>query len=97
MHTRADRNTQPSLSYLRLDTWQLAHRTWWRYLIVDEGHVLKNDETQISQALKKYHYTHCLLLTGTPLQVLAHACTYAHTHVVWRRRTRACIDRHNVT
>ena len=22
---------------------QLASRSWWRYLIIDEGHVIKND------------------------------------------------------
>ena len=26
----------------------LAYRTWWRYLVVDEGHILKNDMSQVS-------------------------------------------------
>jgi len=47
---------------------QLAARSWWRYLVVDEGHVLKNDESQISQAVRRFHFAHALLLTGTPLQ-----------------------------
>jgi len=46
----------------------LAYRTWWRYLVVDEGHILKNDMSQVSQALRKFHFAHALLLTGTPLQ-----------------------------
>ena len=25
----------------------LAYRTWWRYLVVDEGHILKNDQSQV--------------------------------------------------
>ncbi|MDC0526041.1 SNF2-related protein [bacterium] len=32
------------------------------------GHVIKNDASQVSQALRKFHCAHCLLLTGTPLQ-----------------------------
>ena len=47
---------------------QLAARSWWRYLIIDEGHVIKNDGSQISQAVRRFHFTHALLLTGTPLQ-----------------------------
>ena len=47
---------------------QLASRSWWRYLIIDEGHVIKNDASQISQAVRKFHFAHALLLTGTPLQ-----------------------------
>jgi len=49
-------------------TGMLAYRTWWRYLVVDEGHILKNDMSQVSQALRKFHFAHALLLTGTPLQ-----------------------------
>ena len=47
---------------------QLAARSWWRYLVVDEGHVLKNDGSLISQAVRRFHFAHALLLTGTPLQ-----------------------------
>ena len=47
---------------------QLAHRSWWRYLVIDEGHVIKNDASQISQAVRRFHFQHALLLTGTPLQ-----------------------------
>jgi hypothetical protein len=47
---------------------KLAHRSWWNYLVIDEGHVVKNDQSQVSQALRKFHCAHCLLLTGTPLQ-----------------------------
>ena len=46
----------------------LANRSWWRYLVVDEGHVLKNPESQNSIALNRFHFAHALLLTGTPLQ-----------------------------
>ena len=33
-----------------------------------QGHVIKNDESQISQAVRRFHFAHALLLTGTPLQ-----------------------------
>lgn len=47
---------------------KLAHRSWWNYLVIDEGHVVKNDASQVSQALRKFHCARCVLLTGTPLQ-----------------------------
>jgi len=41
---------------------------FWRYLVIDEGHRLKNEATLLSQALSHIPRTACLLLTGTPLQ-----------------------------
>eukprot|EP00898_Chlorokybus_atmophyticus_P006002 jgi/Chlat1/6402/Chrsp45S06022 len=41
----------------------------WRYLIIDEGHRLKNSGCRLSRDLSKYYTSqHRLLLTGTPLQ-----------------------------
>lgn len=40
----------------------------WEYLIVDEAHKLKNEESQISQRLRQLDSRYRLLLTGTPLQ-----------------------------
>ncbi|KAL3831416.1 hypothetical protein ACJMK2_023167 [Sinanodonta woodiana] len=40
----------------------------WRYLIVDEGHRLKNTNCRLIRELRMYRNTHRLLLTGTPLQ-----------------------------
>jgi SWI/SNF-related matrix-associated actin-dependent regulator of chromatin subfamily A member 5 len=40
----------------------------WEYLIVDEAHKLKNEESQISQRLRQFDSRYRLLLTGTPLQ-----------------------------
>ena len=40
----------------------------WRYIIVDEGHRLKNLNCRLLRELKTYHSANRLLLTGTPLQ-----------------------------
>ena len=43
-------------------------RIRFRYLVIDEGHVIKNEMTLISKTLRKLQYSSALLLTGTPLQ-----------------------------
>jgi SWI/SNF-related matrix-associated actin-dependent regulator of chromatin subfamily A member 5 len=40
----------------------------WRYLIIDEAHRLKNEESQFSHTVRLLNTEHRLLLTGTPLQ-----------------------------
>merc|ERR1719312_1790913 len=40
----------------------------WRYIVVDEGHRLKNMNCRLIKELKQYHSANRLLLTGTPLQ-----------------------------
>jgi SNF2 family DNA or RNA helicase len=40
----------------------------WDYLILDEGHKIKNPDIQLSQALSSVPSRHRLLLTGTPVQ-----------------------------
>ncbi|XP_053986505.1 lymphocyte-specific helicase-like isoform X1 [Hylaeus volcanicus] len=40
----------------------------WRYIIVDEGHRIKNHECQLVALLKQCKSMNRLLLTGTPLQ-----------------------------
>ena len=41
----------------------------WNYIIVDEGHRMKNSESKFTLILSNnYHSKHRLLLTGTPLQ-----------------------------
>lgn len=40
----------------------------WRVLIVDEGHRLKNEKSQLSECLRRVPAFYRLLLTGTPTQ-----------------------------
>ncbi|KAL2348508.1 hypothetical protein Fmac_002508 [Flemingia macrophylla] len=40
----------------------------WKYLVVDEGHRLKNAQCKLVKALKHINVENKLLLTGTPLQ-----------------------------
>ena len=40
----------------------------WRYIVVDEGHRLKNMNCRLIRELKQYNSANRLLLTGTPLQ-----------------------------
>lgn len=41
----------------------------WKYMIIDEGHRLKNHNCKLTLMLNGYfHAQHRLLLTGTPLQ-----------------------------
>ncbi|XP_006880422.1 PREDICTED: lymphoid-specific helicase isoform X1 [Elephantulus edwardii] len=41
---------------------------YWKYLIVDEGHRIKNMKCRLIRELKRFNAENKLLLTGTPLQ-----------------------------
>ncbi|KAM2542212.1 hypothetical protein TB2_021671 [Malus domestica] len=47
---------------------QFLKKINWYYLIVDEGHRLKNHECALAQTLAGYDMQRRLLLTGTPIQ-----------------------------
>ena len=50
-------------------TWRLcAQKVYWRTMILDEGHKVKNEETAAHSVLSRVHRQHTLLLTGTPVQ-----------------------------
>lgn len=40
----------------------------WHYLILDEGHKIRNPETQVSKLIKKIQTPHKILVTGSPMQ-----------------------------
>ncbi|KAH9255375.1 hypothetical protein BASA81_006494 [Batrachochytrium salamandrivorans] len=46
----------------------LTSKIWWRCVVIDEGHKIKNDETGLSQTVRSMNCQFRLLLTGTPLQ-----------------------------
>ena len=43
-------------------------RVAFRYLVIDEGHLIKNESTMVARTLRKLKFGSALLLTGTPLQ-----------------------------
>ncbi|KAK9837753.1 hypothetical protein WJX74_004265 [Apatococcus lobatus] len=46
----------------------LSRNITWRYLVLDEGHKIKNEMTNIAAAMRHIGHQHILLLTGTPMQ-----------------------------
>lgn len=40
----------------------------WNYVVLDEGHIIKNGKTRTSMAIKKLVANHRLILSGTPIQ-----------------------------
>jgi len=40
----------------------------WRYLVIDEAHRIKNENSLLSKIVRLYSSQHRLLITGTPLQ-----------------------------
>ena len=43
-------------------------RTHFNYIVLDEGHIIKNDKAEVSKRVRILHSESKLLLTGTPLQ-----------------------------
>ena len=56
-----------SYDVCRNDTEVLEKHTW-NYVVLDEGHLIKNPKAKISQAVKRLASNHRLILTGTPIQ-----------------------------
>ncbi|POM75915.1 Chromatin-remodeling complex ATPase chain [Phytophthora palmivora] len=40
----------------------------WRYLLIDEAHRVKNENSKLSRVVREFKVEHRLLITGTPLQ-----------------------------
>jgi ATP-dependent helicase STH1/SNF2 len=56
-----------SYEYVMLDKSDLS-KLEWAYIIIDEGHRIKNKNSKLSNTLRQYMSRHRVLLTGTPLQ-----------------------------
>ena len=52
----------------------------WGYIVVDEGHRLKNFNSKLVQEIKKYPSAGRMILTGTPLHVSAFYIWAFHIH-----------------
>ncbi|GLC46024.1 hypothetical protein PLESTB_001026800 [Pleodorina starrii] len=46
----------------------LKHHLVWRYLVLDEGHKVKNEKTKVSHGMAHIARQQVLMLTGTPVQ-----------------------------
>ena len=55
------------------DRVHLAHYNWG-YIVVDEGHRLKNLDCKLMKEIKKYKSAGRMILTGTPLHVSFYYC-----------------------
>ncbi|CEG46649.1 imitation switch isoform alias nucleosome remodeling factor 140 kda subunit [Plasmopara halstedii] len=40
----------------------------WKYLLIDEAHRVKNENSKLSRVVREFQVEHRLLITGTPLQ-----------------------------
>lgn len=40
----------------------------WHYIILDEGHKIRNPDTQVSKLIKKFQTPHKIIITGSPMQ-----------------------------
>ena len=57
-----------SYDLLRNDIDYLKDITF-NYCILDEGHIIRNSKTKVTQAVKMVKANHRLILSGTPIQV----------------------------
>lgn len=62
----------------------------WNYIILDEGHIIKNGKTRTSIAIKNLVANHRLILSGTPIQVSAHLFFYL-LHITFVVNTEQCV------
>lgn len=56
-----------SYDVCRNDT-EVLDKHSWNYVVLDEGHLIKNPRTKTTQAVKRLASNHRLILTGTPIQ-----------------------------
>ena len=47
---------------------EILEKYSWNYVVLDEGHLIKNPKAKITMAVKRLASNHRLILTGTPIQ-----------------------------
>ena len=65
---RKVRNTFVTSFSVAMNDTPFLKNVQWKYLVIDEGHRLKNMHCRLIRELKQYSCSNKLLLTGTPLQ-----------------------------
>lgn len=68
----------------------LKHSIMWRYVVLDEAHKVKNEDSLISIAMRKINRQHTLMLTGGYAQEVmcidpddCHGAVCLHIRVFW--------------
>lgn len=57
------------ITYAGIVKYNKALTGWkWHYCILDEGHKIRNPETQVSKLLRKFPTQYRILITGSPMQ-----------------------------
>ncbi|KAF1779903.1 ISWI family [Phytophthora cactorum] len=46
----------------------IVPKSTWKYLLIDEAHRVKNENSKLSRVVREFKVEHRLLITGTPLQ-----------------------------
>jgi ATP-dependent DNA helicase len=62
----------------------------WKFIVVDEGHRLKNLDCKLIRELKSYKSANRMILTGTPLHVSDAECAPLCVHAYPRTTSPSC-------
>lgn len=54
--------------YQEHDLYEEEDEMIWDYVILDEGHIIKNPKTQRAQSLSEIPSGHRIIISGTPIQ-----------------------------
>lgn len=55
----------------------------WQYIIIDEAHRIKNENSALSQIVRIFPCRNRLLLTGTPYVSFSHSSLQNNLHELW--------------
>ena len=57
----------------------------WQYIIIDEAHRIKNENSMLSQIVRAFNSKNRLLITGTPLQNNLHELWVCVVYLICNR------------